>query len=303
MFNGDIATDILILSGLNGGLSYLAYIKAKELGFDLKKFKFKVIKGGNKIKKVKKDNYYLPLKLGRLVNETNNSVGDIIIKDLAKAPHLLIGGSTGSGKGFLISNLINSLQSNDIKKEIYIYDIKGLDFISYENSYTKIIDELEEIEKHLSKLIKKEYKKRKDILKKHRVKNIIEYNKKFKLEKDKQLPFIIIIVDELAELILTFNGDENKKIKSSINNSITSITQLGRAYGIHAILSTQNPKIEVVNSFVKSNCSYKIGLRVENATNSRVIGVSKAHTIKKQFGFCYFKDYNGEIKLKIEKYH
>jgi S-DNA-T family DNA segregation ATPase FtsK/SpoIIIE len=180
--------------------------------------------------------------------------------------------------------------------EILICDLKGLDFIEFENDYTKIADTLDSILDEIEQIVKKAYS-RKELFKKHRVKNLIEYNRLASVPKE---PYLILVVDELAELLLTYKGDETAKVKSKINNLITSVTQFGRAFGIHAILSTQYPKVEVVNGLIKSNCNYKIGLRMENEINTRVIGLSSpCHKIKNQYGYAYFKTYKGEQFIKI----
>jgi DNA helicase HerA-like ATPase len=285
--NGLEVTSLSLCNSLLAFASLKAYNVGKE-----------ILKGSKSNKKVAttKNKNLLPLIIGyksEIDSKGNYKVSnELIIKDLTHAPHLLIAGVTGSGKGHFIDLNLQLLQKSKVPKQLLILDLKGLDFNKYENSYTKVIYDLKDIEDKL-KEIRKIADDRGKIFRESGVKNIAEYNKK-EIEK---MPYIIVVVDELAELILSFDGDENKKLKSSVKNKLISLSQYARAFGIHLILATQVPKAEVINTLLRSNCNYKMGLRMENEYNVKTLDMSVAHAplhkIKSKVGFGYFKDYKG----------
>jgi S-DNA-T family DNA segregation ATPase FtsK/SpoIIIE len=249
------------------------------------------------VSKPKGSKYPLPLFYG-LELESNKP----IISDLTKAPHLLIAGASDSGKGVTITNILLHLIENTKEKiELSIIDMKLTDyqlFTQLKSVNNEIISELEDSIKLLEETIKLS-KDRQSLFAKNGVRNIGEYNKKFP---NKKLDYKIILIDEMAELTLTFKGDLESKEKAKLVNLITRITQIARSAGIHLILATQRPVVDVINGLIKANCNAKIGLRMENEIDSKVIGLKGCHNIKSKHGYAIMKDnllYKINEKIKI----
>ena len=190
-------------------------------------------------------------------------VGSPFVTDLAKLPHLLIAGTTGSGKSVGINAMILSLlykNSPDELKFIMI-DPKMLEFSMYEDIphlLTPIITEPKKAITALDAMVK-EMDRRYKIMAKAKVKNIEGYNKKF----DEKMPYIVIIIDELAELMMTSGKD--------VEVSIARLAQKARASGIHLIVATQRPSVDVVTGLIKTNLPSRISFRVSQKIDSKVI--------------------------------
>jgi len=238
----------------------------------------------NKTVPVRRYKQILPLDFGN-----NDKNGKRIVGDLVECPHVLIGGATKSGKGVTIVNLLLSILLYSIDKvEVNIIDIKELDYNEFGRlSNVKLVATLKDSIKLLEG-VKEEHKKRVQILKKAGYKNIQAYNKN--MPKKDRLSYIVNVIDEVAELVLTFTGDSEKAKKHKLVNLLVSITQIGRATGLHCILATQNPTVEVINSLIKSNCTTRIGLRVATPANSVALGVKDAHKIKATYGYGVLQD-------------
>ncbi|WP_235610512.1 DNA translocase FtsK 4TM domain-containing protein [Blattabacterium punctulatus] len=216
----------------------------------------------------KSTNMELPIALGKTVfNET-------FIVDLTKMPHLLIAGSTGQGKSVGLNSIIVFLlckkNPEDIKfilidpkkVELSIYKkISKSYFAMLPNSKEPIITNIYEVKNILNSLCK-EMDKRYDLLEKSMVRNIKEYNIKY--EKKYHFPYIILIIDEFADLSFSF---KQKKIEIYI----TRLAQLSRAVGIHLIISTQRPSVDVITGLIKSNFTARIAFRVSSKIDSRTI--------------------------------
>ncbi|AFJ90754.1 DNA translocase FtsK 4TM domain-containing protein [Blattabacterium sp. (Blaberus giganteus)] len=209
----------------------------------------------------------LPISLGKTV------FNEIFIVDLAKMPHLLIAGSTGQGKSVglnvMIIFLLYKKNSKDIKfilidpkkVELSIYKkISKSYFATLPNSIEPIITDLHEVKNILNSLCK-EMDKRYAILEKHKVRNIQEYNKYNKYN----LPYIILIIDEFADLNIYNNQ------KKQIETYITRLAQLARAVGIHLIIATQRPSVDVITGLIKSNFTARIAFKVSSKIDSRTI--------------------------------
>ena len=191
-------------------------------------------------------------------------VGSPFVTDLAKLPHLLIAGTTGSGKSVGINAMILSLlykNSPDELKFIMI-DPKMLEFSMYEDIphlLTPIITEPKKAITALDAMVK-EMDRRYKIMAKAKVKNIEGYNRKYPEEK---MPYIVIIIDELAELMMTSGKD--------VEISIARLAQKARASGIHLIVATQRPSVDVVTGLIKTNLPSRISFRVSQKIDSKVI--------------------------------
>ncbi|WP_185859052.1 FtsK/SpoIIIE family DNA translocase [Blattabacterium cuenoti] len=211
----------------------------------------------------------LPISLGKTV------FNKIFVIDLAKMPHLLIAGSTGQGKSVglnvMIVFLLYQKNPEDIKfilidpkkVELSIYkNISKSYFATLPNSVEPIITDLHKVKNILNSLCK-EMDKRYAILEKFKVRNIQEYNVKY--NQKYHLPYIILIIDEFADLSFSFHQ------KKQIETYITRLSQLARAVGIHLIIATQRPSVDVITGLIKSNFTARIAFRVSSKIDSRTI--------------------------------
>ncbi|AWU44015.1 DNA translocase FtsK [Blattabacterium sp. (Cryptocercus kyebangensis)] len=216
----------------------------------------------------KSSNMELPISLGKTV------FNEIFIVDLTKMPHLLIAGSTGQGKSVGLNSMIVFLLCKKNPEEIkfILIDPKKVELSIYKkisksyfamlpNSKDPIITNIYEVKNILNSLCK-EMDQRYDLLEKSMVRNIKEYNRKY--EKKYHLPYIILIIDEFADLSLSF---QQKKIEIYI----TRLAQLARAVGIHLIIATQRPSVDVITGLIKSNFTARISFRVSSKIDSRTI--------------------------------
>lgn len=209
-------------------------------------------------------NAIIPIVLGRDVS------GRSIITDLSKMPHLLIAGSTGSGKTMCINSIIISL--------IYRYSPRNLRLVIIDPKIVEmqIYSELPHLKIPIANNSKdsfntlrwlvNEMDERYRLLAKKRVQNISEYNKKILKECNsfnKKLPYMICIIDELSDLMMVSKID--------MENYISRLTQLARAAGVHLIISTQRPSVDVVTGVIKANLNGRISFRVASKVDSRTI--------------------------------
>ncbi|STQ84115.1 DNA translocase FtsK [Helicobacter fennelliae] len=194
-------------------------------------------------------------------------VGNPFVTDLKKLPHLLIAGTTGSGKSVGVNAMILSLlyrNSPDNLKLIMI-DPKKVEFSLYEEIPHLLTPIITDSKKAIIALgnVAKEMERRYEIMKEMKTKTIDNYNAKAKEEDKEILPFIVVIIDELADLMMTGGKDAE--------SSIIRIAQMGRAAGLHLIVATQRPSVDVVTGLIKTNLPAKIAFKVGSRTDSRVI--------------------------------
>ena len=209
--------------------------------------------------------------------------GQVVVGDLAKMPHLLIAGTTGSGKSVMTNVLINSLlyhnSPSDLK--LIIVDPKQVEMASYEDIPHLLAPVINSTDKALSamKWAVGEMEKRYTLMSKERVKNITDYNTKMaeqggtvevpdedgnvQQHNNGKMPYIVVIVDEMADLMMTA-GKELEML-------IVRIAQKGRAAGIHLVLATQRPEVKVVTGLIKANIPGRIAFAVNNGIDSRVM--------------------------------
>ncbi len=200
--------------------------------------------------------------------------GKIMITRIDKMPHLLIAGTTGSGKSACLNSLIVSLlyKSSPEDVKLILVDPKRVEFTAYSGlPHMMIPDAITEPAQALNafKWAREEMERRYKELQAHRVRNISEYNN---LEDVKnhvidKLPYIVLIVDEFADLMISSNTDKKRELE----NLISSIAGKARAAGIHLILATQRPSSDVITGTIKSNLPCRIAFAVSNQTNSRII--------------------------------
>ena len=199
----------------------------------------------------------LPIALGK------NISGAPIIGDLASMPHLLIAGTTGSGKSVCINTIILSLlyRHSPEKCKFILIDPKMLELSTYEGIPHLLCPVITEAKKAASVLgwVVKEMESRYRLMTKEGVRNIDGYNSKHKLP----MPFIVVIVDEMSDLMLV----AGKEIESYIQK----LSQMARAAGIHIIMATQRPSVDVITGTIKANFPTRISFQVTSKIDSRTI--------------------------------
>ena len=201
--------------------------------------------------------------------------GEISTLNLAKMPHLLIAGTTGSGKSVCLNTIICSLlyRANpdelkfviiDPKKvEMTLYNgLKGYHLLSMEDFDESIVTKPENATLAL-RAVEKEMGRRYDILADAVVRNIQEYNSKMEAEGEPIMPYIVVVVDELADLMM-LNAKE-------VEQPIARLAQLARAVGIHLVIATQRPSVDVITGLIKANFPSRIAFQVASRIDSRVI--------------------------------
>lgn len=202
----------------------------------------------------------LPLILGE------DTVGNDVVVDLAKMPHLLIAGSTGSGKSVCLNAMLISLLCNKSPDDLrlILIDPKRLEFASYTDIAHLIFPIVTDHKKASSVLrwVVQEMERRYQLLAECGVRSIHDYRA---LQKDGEeiMPFIIVVIDELADLMMTASNE--------VEDLITRIAQMARAAGIHVILATQRPSVDVITGLIKVNFPSRISFRVTSKIDSRTI--------------------------------
>lgn len=226
-------------------------------------------------KKFQESKYALPIAMGRTIsNETYTF-------DLAKMPHLLVAGATGQGKSVGLNAIITSLlyKKHPAQLKFVMVDPKKVELSIYsvieKHFLAKLPDEDEAIITETSKVINTlnslciEMDSRYDLLKEAQVRNIKEYNEKFVKRQlnpnkgHKYLPYIVVVVDEFADLIMTAGKD--------VEQPIARIAQLARAVGIHMIIATQRPSTNIITGVIKANFPARIAFKVASMIDSRTI--------------------------------
>jgi len=217
----------------------------------------------------------LPIALGRTI------ANEVFVADLAKMPHLLIAGATGQGKSVGINTILMSLlyRKHPSQVKLVLIDPKKVELFPYsklENHYLAYLPEQDEpIVTETNKVIYTlnslciEMDTRYDLLKKAEARNIKEYNKKFtarQLNPEKghrYLPFIILVIDEFADMIMT----AGKEVELPIGR----LAQLARAVGIHLIIATQRPSVNIITGVIKANFPARLAFKVSSKVDSRTI--------------------------------
>ncbi len=228
-------------------------------------------------KKFAESNMALPIALGKTIS------GDVYVDDLAKMPHLLVAGSTGSGKSVgintIITSLLYKLHPTDLKFilidpkkiELNLYEKLKNHYLTFSKDYAERIITVPQNAVLALKGLEIEMEKRYERLANATVRNIADYNKKFiegKLKdheniKHGKMPYIIVIIDELADLMITASKE--------VEEPIARLAQLARAVGIHLILATQRPSVDVITGVIKANFPARIAFLVNSKVDSRTI--------------------------------
>ncbi len=194
-------------------------------------------------------------------------VGKPFVTDLKKLPHLLIAGTTGSGKSVGINAMILSLlyKNSPDQLRLLMIDPKMLEFSIYNDIphlLTPVITKPKQAIISLNNMVN-EMERRYELMADSRTKNIENYNEKVKREGGEHFPYIVVIIDELADLMMTSGKD--------VELSIARLAQKSRACGIHLIIATQRPSVDVVTGLIKANLPSRISYRVGQKIDSKII--------------------------------
>ena len=204
----------------------------------------------------------LPLVLGK------GTIGEVVIVDLARMPHLLIAGSTGSGKSVALNALLISLlcKLDPEQLKLILIDPKRLEFAAFADIAHLLFPIITSPYQAAPVLrwVVQEMEDRYEKMAAYGARNFGDYNSRIALDIDgKALPAIVVVIDELADLMLTAGRD--------IEDLITRITQMARAAGIHMIVATQRPSVDVITGLIKANFPSRISFRVASRIDSRTI--------------------------------
>lgn len=262
--------------------------------------------------------FHIPILLGKAVN------GDYVMSDLTKMPHCIIAGATGSGKSVCINTIVMSIVMNAKPDEIKLVmvDPKKVELTPYSplpHMLAPVITEPQGACAAMNWLVK-EMERRYELLKQIGARNIIAFNsrtvdKEFEaslgLEIPDKLPYIVGIIDELADLMMVSS--------SEIETPIARIAQMARAVGIHLILATQRPSREVITGLIKANFPTRISFKVASRVNSQIVlddvGAESllgngdmlflppgaSHLVRAQGAFIRDEDINAVIKVICEQ--
>jgi len=232
----------------------------------------KEVLASEKYKRAKMD---LPIALGKTIAD------EVFVADLAKMPHLLIAGATGQGKSVGINVILMSIlyRMHPSQVKLVLIDPKKVELFPYaklENHFLGFLpDQVEPITTETKKVIHTlnslciEMDQRYNLLKKAHARNITEYNEKFRNRKlnpekgHKFMPFIVLVIDEFADLIMT----AGKEVELPIGR----LAQLARAVGIHLIIATQRPSVNIITGVIKANFPARIAYKVTSKVDSRTI--------------------------------
>tara|TARA_Y100000591_G_scaffold173828_1_gene150157 strand:+ start:3047 stop:5161 length:2115 start_codon:yes stop_codon:yes gene_type:complete len=232
----------------------------------------------------KKKEVKLPIALGK------NISGNPIIGDLSSMPHLLIAGTTGSGKSVCINTIILSLlyRHTPDKCKFILIDPKMLELSTYEGIPHLLCPVITEAKKATSVLgwVVKEMESRYRLMTKEGVRNIDGYNTKHKLP----MPYIVVVVDEMSDLMLV----AGKEIESYIQK----LSQMARAAGIHIIMATQRPSVDVITGTIKANFPTRISFQVTSKIDSRtILGEQGAEQLLGKGDMLYMSSANRIVRI------
>ncbi len=232
----------------------------------------------------KKKETKLPIALGK------NISGEPIVGDLSSMPHLLIAGTTGSGKSVCINTIILSLlyRHTPERCKFILIDPKMLELSTYEGIPHLLCPVITEAKKAASVLgwVVKEMESRYRLMTKEGVRNIDGYNAKHKLP----MPYIVVVVDEMSDLMLVAGKE--------IENYIQKLSQMARAAGIHIIMATQRPSVDVITGTIKANFPTRISFQVTSKIDSRtILGEQGAEQLLGKGDMLYMSSANRIVRI------
>ena len=226
----------------------------------------------------------LPIALGKIIS------GIPVVGDLASMPHLLIAGTTGSGKSVCINTIILSLlyRHSPDKCKFILIDPKMLELSTYEGIPHLLCPVITEAKKAASVLgwVVKEMENRYRLMTKEGVRNIDSYNSKHTLA----MPYIVVVVDEMSDLMLVAGKE--------IENYIQKLSQMARAAGIHIIMATQRPSVDVITGTIKANFPTRISFQVTSKIDSRtILGEQGAEQLLGKGDMLYMSSANRIVRI------
>ena len=232
----------------------------------------------------KKREIKLPIALGKGIS------GTPIVGDLASMPHLLIAGTTGSGKSVCINTIILSLlyRHTPDRCKFILIDPKMLELSTYEGIPHLLCPVITEAKKAASVLgwVVKEMESRYRLMTKEGVRNIDGYNNKHKLP----MPYIVVVVDEMSDLMLVAGKE--------IENYIQKLSQMARAAGIHITMATQRPSVDVITGTIKANFPTRISFQVTSKIDSRtILGEQGAEQLLGKGDMLYMSSANRIVRI------
>jgi DNA segregation ATPase FtsK/SpoIIIE, S-DNA-T family len=246
------ATEIRILAPIPG---------KRAVGVEVPNRHRRVVTLGDVFSEPPKDHSPLTVWLGKDVS------GKAIPADLAKMPHLLVAGTTGAGKSGAVNAMLSSilLRATPDEVRLVLVDPKQVELNHYEaipHLLTPVITSPRMAANALQNLVK-EMEWRYGVMSVKRTRSLVELNKLRTREGDKPLPYILCVIDELADLMMVAPAD--------VEDSIIRLAQKARAVGIHLVLATQSPRVDVITGMIKANVPSRIAFSVSSQTDSRVI--------------------------------
>jgi S-DNA-T family DNA segregation ATPase FtsK/SpoIIIE len=262
------------------GIRIIAPIPGKSaIGVEIPNAVASIVNARSVLAKIDESKFELPLALGKQIN------GDVYYTDLAKMPHMLIAGSTGAGKSvginMIIASILYTKSPEDVK--LILLDPKKIELSFYKQLRKHFLAVSPDLDEEiitnpqnavlLLKSVEFEMEQRYDKLAKAGVRNIVDYNLKVadpqRKPKDTDemhhhhLPYLVVIIDELADLMITAGKE--------IEEPIARLAQLARAVGVHLVLATQRPSVNVITGVIKANFSARLAYQVATKIDSRTI--------------------------------
>ena len=224
-----------------------------------------------------------------------SSLRETIVKDLTSLPHLMVAGSTGSGKSVALNNLIMSIVSlrTPAEAQLVLIDPKAVEFSIYSglpNLFTGVVTDTQNASDCLQALCDV-MDSRYEILRDNKARNIREYQAMSQRGK-LQMPYIVVVIDELGDLIL----EGGKELESAVGR----LAQKARAAGIHLVLATQRPTADIVKGLIKTNVPARVAFRVSSRVDSEVILGEKGAESLLGMGDCLFSEVESNGLLRMQ---
>ncbi|MCS7210532.1 MAG: DNA translocase FtsK [Chloroherpetonaceae bacterium] len=261
--------DDLAMAMAARGIRIIAPIPGKNaVGVEIPNHKPRIVRIKSLLnsEKFKHSKFKLPIALGKTI------ANEIFIDDLCKMPHLLVAGATGSGKSVGINTLLTSLLyfCSPEQVKFLLIDPKRVELFPYQCLKDHFLVKFQDLEEQIItdtskavyalKSVEKEMDNRYERLAKAGVRNLQAYNEKFPQE---ALPFIVVVIDELADMMITAGRE--------VEEPIARLAQLARAVGIHLVVATQRPSVDVITGVIKANFPARIAYQVASKVDSRTI--------------------------------
>lgn len=203
------------------------------------------------------NDWALPMGLGKDIS------GKPVFIDLAEMPHLLVAGTTGSGKSVMLNNLLTSviLTTDPRQVKLVLIDPKRVELTQFSripHLITPVVTDVKKASNALSWAVA-EMERRYEVLEKHGARSLDGYNERF----EQQMPYVVVVIDELADLMMA--------AASKVEDAVIRLAQKARAVGIHLVVATQRPSVDVITGMIKANIPSRIAFAVSSQVDSRVI--------------------------------